>query len=84
MNPKCKPRPTVDQVLPLVRRLYERNHAGCCLHIALDDGNVTDGDVEFCLEWATNEGHADCAELSNLLLLMTKTQRYELYSRPRK
>jgi len=72
-------RPTTPQLKPLVRALYERSCVGCCLHIVLDDGNVTDGDVDFCVEVAKERGHRDCLELAQLLRHMTRTQRHKLY-----
>lgn len=72
-------KPTVPEVLPLVKALYERSCVGCCLHILLDDGNVKDHHAQFCLEWARKEGHADCIELAEKIVQMTQTQRLKLY-----
>ena len=58
--------------------LYMRHPAGCCLHIVLDDGNVDTSSVEFCVNYATKEGHPDCLYLANLLLQMSRTQRLKL------
>jgi len=48
------------------------------LHIALDDGNVRDSDVDFCImfaaEWQDDEGLA----LARILRTMSKTQRKKL------
>lgn len=76
-------RPTVPEVLPLVRALYERpaGGAGCCLHVLLDDGNVGDSTAQFCAEYARREGHADCMELAALLVQMSPTQRRKLSRR---
>jgi len=71
-------KPTIHEVWPLVRELYSRHGAGCCLHIVLDDGNVMDDDVRFCIEWADKEGCKPCAELGQLLLRMSRTQRKKL------
>lgn len=71
--------------MPLVRALYARHPCGCCLHIVLDDGNIEDGHVKFCIEFAKEENCQECIELGNKLLLMSKTQRRQLYlknSRP--
>ncbi len=69
-------RPTVPEVRQFAKALKQRG--GCCLHIVLEDGNTKDGDVRFCLEQATNKGHADCKQLAEMLLLMTQTQRRKL------
>lgn len=73
---------TVPEVAPLVRALYARpgGEAGCCLHVVLDDGNVKDDQVRFCLDEAGRKGHPDCAELASKLLEMSKTQRLKLRS----
>jgi hypothetical protein len=72
-------KPTVPEVLPLVNALYQEHAAGCCLHIVLDDANVEDHSVQFCLEQAKKEGHPRCIELAEKLLLMSRTQRHRLY-----
>jgi hypothetical protein len=73
-------KPTVPDVLPLVRALYATEHGGCggCLHLVLDDGNVADDNVRYCLGIATERGCAQCAELGALLLRMSKTQRLKV------
>lgn len=71
-------KPTVPEVLPLVRALYDRHSAGCCLHVVLDDGNVADAFIPGAVELATELGHADCLELARLLKQMSPTQRRKL------
>jgi hypothetical protein len=70
----------VAAVLPLVRALYRtpEGGSGCCLHIVLDDFNVEDSHVEFCIGYARSEGHADCEALSRVLRRMTAGQRWKL------
>lgn len=68
-------RPTVPDVLPLVAALYEKSGVGCCLHIAVDDYNVDDASVDFCIEGARRQGHLDCLALALLLRTMSRTQR---------
>lgn len=72
-------RPTVAQVLPLVRVVYERHCAGCCLHILTDDGNVAQEHADFCLQQAHENGHADCLAAAQLLVAMSPTQRTKVY-----
>jgi hypothetical protein len=74
-------KPTVPEVMPLVRKLYERNAVGCCLHILLDDGNVEDGHARFCLLQALQQKHWDCIELATAVMQMSKTQRKKLSRR---
>lgn len=73
-------KPTVPEVLPAVRELYRRAEGGCCLHIVLEEGNVSDDNVRFCVEYAREKGHAECLALAETLLLMSKTQRGKLWS----
>lgn len=70
-------KPTVPEVLPLVRAYYAipGNGVGGHLHVVLDDGNVEDHFVQFCREDAIAAGDAKGLELADLLLLMSKTQR---------
>lgn len=73
-------KPTVPEVLPLVRAYYAKpgNGAGGNLHIVLDDYNVRDDDVQFCLDLAEQFNDEDGAALAKLLLKMSKTQRAKL------
>jgi hypothetical protein len=73
-------KPTIPEVAPLVLALYRREGgcAGCCLHIVLDDTNVKDSDVAFCLRQAQERGHEDCIALALKLVEMSKTQRFKL------
>jgi hypothetical protein len=81
-------RPTVPEVGPLVAAYY--TFPGCgvggCLHIVLDDGNIEDSNIHYCIECASDptfwvsqthySGHDEAGELlGRLLLLLSKTQR---------
>lgn len=80
-------RPTVPQVLPLVRALYSgaaactrhTGRVGGHLHIALDDGNLSDGAINYCLDEAILAGCATCADIARQMLAMSITQRTKLY-----
>jgi hypothetical protein len=76
---KPRDRPTVPDVLPLVRSIYTRHCAGCCLHILTDDCNVDDDSAAFCLETARERGHAECITAAEMLVQMTTTQRRKVY-----
>ncbi len=58
---------------------YKENAAGGSLHIVLDDGNLEDYSVDFCIKYA--EEHADPAgvELARRIRTMSVTQRAKLY-----
>ncbi len=73
-------KPTIPEVKPLVLALYRRHMAGCCLHIVLDDGNVSDDNVRFCVQYAEQKEHVECVILASLLLRMSQTQRLKLYN----
>jgi len=77
---KPKDRPTVPQVLPLVNQLYKtfEGGSGCCLHIVLDDNNINDHFIEYCLEIAEQKQHTFCQTICKLLLQMTLTQRHKI------
>lgn len=74
------PKPTVPEVLPLVRAYYAKpgNGAGGALHVVLDDYNVGDDNVQFCLDDARALGDDDGVALAKVLLRMSKTQRLKL------
>ena len=73
-------KPTIPEVLPKVQEYYKDHLAGGNLHIVLDDGNVRDSDVMFCLERAKQKNDIKGIELANLLLRMSTTQRRKLYA----
>ena len=69
----------IHHAIELANRIYRRNCVGCCLHIVLDDGNIEDSHVAFCVE-QTNKPvhkgpHDDCRELADLMMTFSKTQR---------
>ena len=55
--------------------IYKRHAAGCCLHIALDDGNWRDEHLDYCADLARERNHSDCLYLAETLRAMTKTRR---------
>jgi hypothetical protein len=68
-----------SDMLPLARNIYDRHPTGCCWHITLDDGNVSDDSVEFCTKNAAERKCAPCVALSPLMQAATVTQRRKLY-----
>jgi hypothetical protein len=52
-----------------------RNPAGGSLHIVLEDLNLDDDSVRFCLEFAAENRDVQGLELAEMLLRMSKTQR---------
>lgn len=74
-------RPKVPDVLPIVRAIYERHCAGCCLHVITDDCNTEQEFADHVLDFARERGHADCIRAAEMLVQMTATQRREVYKR---
>ena len=75
-------RPTVPDVLPMVKALYATHDGacGCCLHIVLDDDDNPDRAlVEYCLQIARERDHPACIVLAETLLQMSEAQRAQLY-----
>ena len=70
-------RPKVPDALPLKASIYARHSAGCCLHVVIDDGNLGDDTIRYCLGVAE---HDDCRALAAMLLQMTPTQRRKVYA----
>lgn len=72
---------TVPEVLKTVREYYSKpgNEAGGSLHVVLDDGNVRDSDVLFCISYAKEAGDTDGKSLAEILFKMSKTQRMKIY-----
>ena len=60
-----------------IKQLYDREggSGGCCLHIVLDDNNIEDGHVAFCVDRAYQQSHEDCKLLSLSMLALTEEQR---------
>ena len=74
---KAADRPTVPEVRELVRAYYEKegNSCGGNLHIVLDDGNLSDSCVQFCLDQVHADEDEDGVRIAELMLQMTGTQR---------
>lgn len=79
-------KPTLPDVAPLIREIYESHSVGCCWHIVLDDGNVEDSSVMWVVhEWLNRPEAAErcktreaCLKLGELLPKMSRTQRTKM------
>lgn len=78
---KPRDRPKVPEVARFARAYYNDHGVGGSLHIVLDDGNLEDSSVQFCIERAEERGDAPGAELGRMLLQMTLTQRRSVRAR---
>lgn len=74
-------KPTIPEVAPFIRMYYamDGHGVGGSLHIVLDDGNVEDHSVSFCRTWALERQDYFGAALANILLRMSRSQRWRLY-----
>lgn len=85
---KCKyHRNEISEVLKLVNYLYE-DLEECCgglLHIVLDDGNLDDEDIQWCLNYCNEKENEDrkdkavCIEIAQRMLNMTEFERRLIY-----
>lgn len=74
-------KPVVDAALRSLFRAYLRRYpAWGSLHVVLEDGNVKDSHVEFCLQQALEKGDEEGAALARILLECSQTQRRKIAS----
>ena len=71
---------TVPEVLERFQNYYTNNKIGewGSLHIVLADDNVDDNSVDWCLKHAIKINDTEGAELSQILLKMSKSQRLKI------
>ena len=74
-------KPTIPEIMPLIKEYYALpgNNVGGNLHIVLEDDNVRDCDIEFCLTKCNERLDVKGVRLCELLLRMSKTQRHKLH-----
>ena len=73
---------TTKEIVELIKEYYaDGNLAGGTLHCALDDGNLEDHDIKFCINFAKEEGDYQGVLLGYILLLITIEQREEAYNK---
>jgi hypothetical protein len=67
----------IPDVFPIVKHFYSfaDNSCGGSLHIVFDDGNIDDGNIEYCIQYAKERNDYLGMALGLLLLNMSKTQR---------
>lgn len=71
-------KPTIPDVIDRFRAYHEQNPSWGSLHIVLDDQNVADGHVDFCIGWADEHDDPEGFHLANILRGMSRTQRLKL------
>lgn len=72
--------PTTKDLIGLARAYLNiaGNEAGGTCHIVLDDHNVGDDDIVYCMKLAKKEGDAAGVLLMALMFTMTRTQRLKI------
>lgn len=75
-----QPKPTFPEVEPLVRAYYVKpgNSVGGTLHIVLDDCNIKDSDIRYCLKECSRVDDGDGERIAELMLRMSRRQRLRL------
>lgn len=76
-------KPTITELVPLLKEYYSKpeNCVGGSLHIVLEDDNLENGHIEYCIEYAKKEGDLEGAKLGEMLLQLTKSQRRRLVTK---
>lgn len=77
----------VAEICKLVETLYDDMGEGCggMLHIVLDDGNLDDNDIWWCIEYCNREENADrhdkdiCLEIAHRMLDLGREERLLIY-----
>jgi hypothetical protein len=71
----------LSDLLADVRFFYTGNPTGGNLHVCLDDGNMSDGNVWWCLQHASGKKDLEAVRLACRLLSFTEEERDALYER---
>lgn len=71
---------TIPEVLPSLKEYMDKplNGSGGSLHIIIDDHNIDDKNVKFCISYAKECGDDDGVKLAEKFLLLSKTQRSKI------
>ena len=69
-----------EDIFNLIHEYYQKEPAGGSLHIALDDGNMDDGNIEFCLKFAKENNDSDAITIGHELQKFTEDERIEIYN----
>lgn len=72
------PKLTIPEVSARFAAYHEKHLAWGSLHVVLDDQNIEDHSVRFCIEAAEKDGDEEGAALGRILLQMSKTQRLKI------
>lgn len=72
---------TVPELIEECKKYYSipNNGVGGNLHIVLDDGNIHDEDIMYCIKLSKENGDEAGVNLGNMLMSASKTQRKKAY-----
>jgi hypothetical protein len=71
----------MSDLIKAIRDFYAENPAGGRLHICLDDGNMEEGNVWWCLENAATARDLWAVKIACCLLDLSEDERFALYER---
>jgi hypothetical protein len=73
-------KPTVPQLIEAAKAYYSMpgNGVGGSLHIVLDDDNIEDSHIQWCIDYASSKGDNEGVLLGKMLLAASYTQRRKL------
>lgn len=77
--PRNQPLP--PEMIERLRAYHEKHIVWGSLHIVMDDFNVDDDHVRWCIAQAQREGDIEGAELGRALLTQSRSQRLKLARR---
>lgn len=80
MKPLDTTRPKIPEILQRFATYHSQHPAWGALHTVLDDNNVRDCDVIFCIHHADLLGDTEGRKLAEILLKLPKRQRIRLGS----
>ena len=72
---------TVKHLIDLIREYYkiDGNSVGGNLHTVIDDGNLKDKNIDFCIKCCTQSNDIKGLEICNIFKSLSKTQRKKVY-----
>ena len=73
--------PATEAIVFLAEEYYESHGAGGSLHIALDDGNLGNGYVAYCKQFAIEHNDPRGAILAHLMLKLSEDDQYDVRDR---
>jgi hypothetical protein len=78
----------VEEVITLINKLYKTESAGGMLHVVVDDGNLEDEHIEWCIDYCNLPENVDrldknlCLHIAYKMLELTYEQRVTAYYLP--